>query len=80
MVEPLYADSPQEWTGAFKRDSDRLDDAISTENPGRVRRAFRRYRRQADVRFYQVDLDLKRLCEDLRRVGEPLSIVMREIG
>jgi hypothetical protein len=79
MFEPLYNSSSSEWVASFKRDSDQLDSAIATENPARIRRYFRRCRGQVGVGFHRVDLDLKRLCEDLRRVGEPLTSVMRMI-
>jgi hypothetical protein len=79
MTEPLYSDSAEEWAVAFRKDSDHLDDAIAAENPARIKRHFRRFSRHADARFQRVDSILKRLCEDLRKVGEPLASVMRMI-
>jgi hypothetical protein len=77
MTEPLYSGSSDEWAASFRKDSNHLDSAIAAENPVRIKRYFQRYRRRAGSRFHQVDDDLKRLCEDLRRVGEPLALVMR---
>ncbi len=75
----LYGDSTAEWVIAFKADSDNLGRAITEQNPARVKRYFRRYRRRAGDRFYRVDMELKKLCEDLRQIGEPLTAVMRVI-
>jgi hypothetical protein len=80
MTEPLYSGSTDEWATSFRKDRDNLDSAIKTANPAQIKRYFRRYRRQAGVRFHQVDVDLKRLCEDLRKVGEPMDSVMKMMG
>jgi hypothetical protein len=42
-----------------------------------MRHFFRRFRRQAGERFYRVDIELKRMTDDLRKVGEPLAVVLR---
>jgi len=80
MTEPLYSGSTDEWATSFRKDRDNLDSAIKAANPAQIKRYFRRYRRQAGVRFHQVDVDLKRLCEDLRKVGEPMDSVMKMMG
>ncbi|MDX2241454.1 MAG: hypothetical protein NW224_12285 [Leptolyngbyaceae cyanobacterium bins.302] len=75
----LYTDSADEWAIAFKKDSDDLNQAITDQNPVKIRRFFRTYRRRAGDRFYRVDVDLKRLCGELRTVGDPLASVLRMI-
>jgi hypothetical protein len=80
MAESLYSSSIDEWALSFKKDSDNLDSAIASQNPAKVKRYFRSYRRRAGDRFYRVDVELKRLCGNLRIVGEPLASVLRMIG
>lgn len=80
MAESLYSSSIDEWALSFKKDSENLDSAIASQNPAKVKRYFRSYRRRASDRFYRVDVELKRLCGNLRIVGEPLASVLRMIG
>jgi hypothetical protein len=79
IAEPLYGSSNADWAASLRKGASDLDRALDDANPALVRRVFRRYRRWAGSRFHQVDLDLKRLCEELNRVGEPLDLVMRMI-
>lgn len=80
MAESLYSSRIDEWALSFKKDSENLDSAITSQNPAKVKRYFRSYRRRAGERFYRVDVELKRLCGNLRIVGEPLASVLRMIG
>ncbi|MEZ4859779.1 MAG: CHAT domain-containing protein [Caldilineaceae bacterium] len=66
-----------EWVNLFMQDSEQLDKAILTRNPVRIRSYFQRYRQRAGNRFYQVDLQLKELCTELRKVGESLAAILR---
>jgi len=79
MAESLCNSSIDEWALSFKKDSENLDSAITAQNPAKVKRYFRSYRRRAGDRFYRVDVELKRLCGNLRIVGEPLASVLRMI-
>jgi hypothetical protein len=79
MTEPLYSSSSDDWAASLRQDARDLDGALEADNPAMVKRCFRRYRRWAGSRFHQVDLDLKRLCQELSNVGEPLDLVMRMI-
>jgi hypothetical protein len=80
MAESLYSTTIDNWALSFKKDSDNLDSAIAAQNPAKVKRCFRSYRSRAGQRFHRVDVDLKRLCGNLRIVGEPLASVLRMIG
>ncbi len=73
----LFEKNTDEWALAFQKDYQKLDDSLTSHNPARIRRYFRMYRRRASDRFYQVDTTLKRLCDELRKVGEPLTFVLR---
>ncbi|MEC4817416.1 MAG: CHAT domain-containing protein [Scytonema sp. PMC 1069.18] len=77
MAESLCGSNIEEWALSFQKDGDNLDKAIAAQDPVKVKRLFRCYRRRAGERFYRIDMELKRLCGNLRIVGEPLaSIVM----
>jgi hypothetical protein len=80
MTEPLYSVSTATWAVSLKTDGDCLEQAITIQAFSKIREHFRRYRRQADERFYRIDVDLKRLCGELRKVDEPLAFVLRMIG
>ena len=58
----LFEKNTDEWALAFQKDYQKLDDSLTSQNPARIRRYFRMYRRRASDRFYQVDTTLKRLC------------------
>lgn len=66
-----------DWATTFTQDCTRLDEALETQNPARIRLGFQRLRRQAGSRFYQIDTDLRNLCEELRQIGEPLTLMLR---
>ena len=80
MVEPLCQDRRDNWALSLTRDSEVLDKAITTGNNARARDLFWRFRRQAGLRFFRVDAELKALCEELRLVGEPLALVLRMVA
>ena len=63
----------------LNEDGANLDDALTAQNPALINRYFRRYRQRAGNHFYQVDVALKNLCEELRQVGQPLASVLRII-
>jgi hypothetical protein len=60
-------------------DSLLLDGALSTGNRVQIKRHFNSFRRKADDRFNQFDLARKKLCEDLRQVRDPLTMVLRGV-
>jgi hypothetical protein len=80
QANPLYQASEEPWAVAVRSEADRLDTALASSDPVKIRHFFRRFRRQMGDRFYRVDIDLKRLCDDLRKVGEPLSSLLQMIA
>lgn len=78
-AEALYKDSAEEWAAAIKKEAEGMDEALASQNPAKVKRSFRSYRRRASDRFFRVDVDLKTLCGELRLVGQPLASVLRMI-
>jgi hypothetical protein len=80
MVEPLCADASLPWAAALLADGARLEAVLAAGDAGKIKQSFRRYRRQAGDRFYRVDVDLKRTCDDLRTIVAPLASVLRMIA
>ncbi len=72
-VDPLCRRSGAAWAEHIRRDSRDVDKALAGKNPVQIRQSFLRYRRRVGNRFYQVDSDLKSLCQELRAVGQPLT-------
>jgi hypothetical protein len=72
----LHRDRTEAWAIRFRESIDRLDEAIAAGNPKMIRQRFREYCREASERFYRVDSALKKQCEDLGKVGEPLAAVL----
>ena len=77
LAEPLYLRAEEPWAEALRSDATRLDAALAAADTAKIRHYFRRYRRQAGERFYRVDIELKKMTDDLRTVGEPLAAVLR---
>jgi hypothetical protein len=73
----LYGSSLEDWAKSLKADGEKLDAAIVVQDRARVKQHFRSYYRRAADRFYRVDMSLKGVCEDFRKVGEPLASVLR---
>jgi hypothetical protein len=79
-VGVLCGESSEEWVQLLSDDGGQVRNALTAQNPTMIQRYFRRYRQRAGNRFYQVDVMLKTLCEELRQVGEPLAAVLRLLG
>jgi hypothetical protein len=80
QAKPLFMTYSDEWANALKKESDALDEALSSNNPAKVRRGLRSFQRRATDRFYRVDIELKALCDGLRQIGLPLASVLGMIG
>ncbi|HLF03090.1 MAG TPA: hypothetical protein VI547_14000, partial [Anaerolineales bacterium] len=78
-AEALYGAVTDEWAAALKKEAEGLDAALGEQNPAKIKRSFRSYRRRAGDRFFRVDIDLKTLCGELRLVGQPLASVLKMI-
>ena len=66
-------DRDEEWAVRLRETTTKLDHAIAARDVNRSRQYFRQYQSRVDNTFYRVDLELKRLCDELRRIGEPLA-------
>jgi hypothetical protein len=78
-AEPLYATYPDEWADALKRECSGLDEALNANNPAKLRRSFHSYHRRVTDHFFRVDVHLKALCGNMRKIGMPLASVLEMI-
>jgi hypothetical protein len=65
----------EQWAQLLKKEITRLDQALTDRDDDKIWHYFQSFRTRANYRFYEVDLALKELCDQLRRVGEPLTTV-----
>jgi hypothetical protein len=65
----------EEWAQSLKRDIAKLDQALSDRKADRIRYWFERFKSKANERFYEVDVDLKDLCDQLLKVCERLTTI-----
>lgn len=79
MIVPLCRDLNEEWVKLILEDGKSLDNAIIEQNPAKIRGYFQRYRQRAGARFYLVDKELKELCDDLRKIGSPLTSILQSL-
>lgn len=76
MSDPLTA-SPEQWAVDLRATGSTLAQAFAAHDAARQRQAFQRFYSQASDRFYRVDTSLKRVCESLRTIAEPLNTLLR---
>jgi len=80
QIEPLCGSRADDWALKLASYGEQLDTTLKTHDPVKVRDLFGRYRDRAGRRFFNVDVDLKRECHDLRDVGMQLDMVGRFLG
>jgi hypothetical protein len=78
LTASLCAESAA-WAAALQAAGADLETAILSGDPVRIRRLFQRYRCLAERRFNQIDQELFTLCEELRKIGEPLDLLLRAL-
>jgi hypothetical protein len=69
----------EEWSLRLGEDSRKLNEAVGANDINKGKQYFGRYRSRVSNRFYQVDLALKALCDQLRRIGEPLASLLESL-
>jgi len=77
---PLCHERNDRWTRELWQVGEKLERALATPTPTTVTAAFRPFRRQAGLCFFQADKKLKDLCRSLRRVDGPLNSVLRVLA
>lgn len=78
-TELLYRDHPAQLAKELEAGSERLEEALTSQNISGANRAYRRFRRAARLRFYQVDGELLDLCSSLVEVGASLENLIRRL-
>ncbi len=76
LAEPLYAERPDSWAVELAQDAQRLDQMLTDGDAVRIRQSFRSFRRRAGAHFFDVDVRLREQCDDLRRVGDSIAVVV----
>jgi hypothetical protein len=74
MCESLCT-SGEGWARDLSEEMRKLDDVLALKDTEKIKRSFQRYKTLTSYRFYDVDCSLKDLCEELRKIGEPLAMV-----
>ncbi len=76
MIDPLLQ-AQEPWAVDLRSTCEALGQAVAAQDAARERQAFQRLYSQAADRFYRVDTSLKRVCENLRTITEPLNTLLR---
>jgi len=69
----------EEWVPLLVQDTEKLTQAIAAQEANLIRQYFRSFRNRVGLQFYQTDLMLKKVCEELSRAREPLAKVQEMI-
>lgn len=69
----LLAQGNATWATALQSEMEQLDLAVVGSGTQRPAAVFQRCNRLIGERFFQVDVDLKRLCGQLRELSDPLA-------
>lgn len=73
------AASQEPWAAVLAEEIGKLDSVLAAGLPDRVTQAFRRCYSKAGARFYDVDFELKELCDELRKVGAELDKILEKL-
>jgi len=66
-------------TGSLVADTAKLDPIIEAGDTAQISRKVRLLRHQVIFKFFNTDSDLKKQCDQLRSIGEPLAALLRVI-
>jgi hypothetical protein len=65
-----------QWSADLQTAQVKVDQSIAGALDMQIRVSFRAFRNKASARFYEVDANLKEMCNQLRTLGEPLNNVL----
>lgn len=74
-VNALFVDGAQ-WSIDLQTAETKVDQSIAGNVETQIRVSFRAFRNRASARFYEVDANLKEMCNQLRTLGDPLNNVL----
>jgi hypothetical protein len=72
----LCEGTDEDWAEVLIDEIEKLDVALAAAVPSLVTQAFRRCYAKVGARFYNVDFELKQLCDELRNVGAELDNIL----
>ncbi|KPV50463.1 hypothetical protein SE17_26810 [Kouleothrix aurantiaca] len=72
----LYGSSKEDWARELRDDADRIDQAVQLKDARVIKQQFISYRSRAMRRFFQVDKQLRKVCDKLDHVGGPFAFVI----
>ncbi len=75
-AEALTRDRQDGLSKRLREHAATVEAALSHKKSADLERALELYRHCVGLLFYGVDADLKRACDDLRKVGEPLEAIL----
>jgi hypothetical protein len=76
LTKSLYDNRAEEWAISLKRSAEALDVAVNAQNLTDAKRGFFGFYSQTSDRFIRVDKALKKMCDDLRNIGDSLSLLL----
>lgn len=79
LTKSLYELRQEEWAVSLQKSAEALDVAVAAQDWTTARRSFQGFYSQVSDRFARVDKALKKLCDDLRSVGNMLSSILEMI-
>jgi len=79
QTERVFKLDNNTWLDLLKEECYKLDIAISNNKPPDIQKQFPRFSRQAGKYFFKTDTDLKRMCEELRSVGQQMNLRLEMI-
>jgi nucleoside phosphorylase len=80
LTVSLQTDTTDSAMKSFAEAQAALDRAIEQKDTSGIIRYFDSYHARATARFRKADQDLKRLCDELLKVGQPLAAIMQIMG
>lgn len=76
-IAALCAASKNKWAAVLSEEIQKLDSALAANVAPKITQAFKRCYSKAGARFYDVDFELKTLCDELRKVGTELDKLLK---
>ncbi len=65
------------WAAELNEEIQKLDSTLAAGLAPKITQAFKRCYSKAGARFYNVDFELKSLCDELRKVGAELDQILK---
>jgi hypothetical protein len=77
VVQSIYANSTDEWAARLRKDAEKIQAALGANKLADAADIFSRFRKQAGLRFYQVDTELLQQCKRIGDIGSKLDSVLK---